>query len=166
MSTKNKEFPTCSSSAGVKSFLMLKVFLISSGVLPAQFKFHSLSKLGKQELTLDHVGNSLAGDIQKSLINKYNVHSTLFLMKGREGCFVYLDIKVVGGQDELEESPLIHLNNSIMYKNNLFFHYMYVRPSLDSRTPDTLRKSASHVEISSVLFSLFSSSSGGGGSSW
>ena len=29
-------FQTCSSSAGVKSFLMLKVFLISSGVLPDQ----------------------------------------------------------------------------------------------------------------------------------
>ena len=27
---------TCSSSAGVKSFLMLKVFLISSGVLPGE----------------------------------------------------------------------------------------------------------------------------------
>ena len=87
-------------------------------------------------------------------------------MKGREGCFAYLDIKVIGGQDELEESPLIHLNNTIMYKTNLFFHYMCTRPSLYSRAPDTLRKSASHVEISSVLFSLFSSSSGGGGSSW
>ena len=87
-------------------------------------------------------------------------------MKGRKGCFDYLDIKIIGGQDELEESPLIHLNNSIMYKNNLFFHYRYATPSLYSRTPDTLRKSASHVEISSVLFSLFSSSSGGGGSSW
>ena len=41
-------------------------------------------------------------------------------MKGREGCFAYLDIKIIGGQDELEESPLIHLNDTIMYKNNLF----------------------------------------------
>ena len=85
-------------------------------------------------------------------------------MKGREGCFVYLDIKVIGGQDELEESPLIHLNNSIMFKNNLPFHSML--DQVFSRPSDTLRKSASHVEISSVLFSLFSSSSGGGGSSW
>ena len=45
-------------------------------------------------------------------------------MKGRERCFAYLDIKVIGGQDELEESPLIHLNNSTMYKTNLFFHSM------------------------------------------
>ena len=87
-------------------------------------------------------------------------------MKGREGCFAYLDIKVIGGQDELEESPLIHLNNTIMYKTNLFFHFMYAILSVYSRAPDTLRKSASHVEMSSVLFSLFSSSSGGGGSSW
>ena len=41
-------------------------------------------------------------------------------MKGREGCFAYLDIKIIGGQDELEESPLIHLNNSIVFKKNLF----------------------------------------------
>ena len=33
-------------------------------------------------------------------------------------------------------------------------------------TLPTLRKSASQVEMSSVLFSLFSLSSGGGGSSW
>ena len=42
-------------------------------------------------------------------------------MKGSEGCFAYLDIKVIGGQDELEESPLIHLDNTIMYNNNLSF---------------------------------------------
>ena len=87
-------------------------------------------------------------------------------MNGREGSIAYLDIKVIGGQDELEESPLIHLNNTIMYKTNLFFHFMYAILSVYSRAPDTLRKSASHVEMSSVLFSLFSSSSGGGGSSW
>ena len=34
-----------------------------------------------------------------------------------------------------------------------------------TKGPPTLRKSASQVEMSSVLFSLFSSSSGGGGSS-
>ena len=38
-------------------------------------------------------------------------------MKGRKGCFAYLDIKIIGGQDELEESPLIHL--SIEQLNNV-----------------------------------------------
>ena len=37
-------------------------------------------------------------------------------MKGREGCFTYLDIKIIGGQDELEESPLVHLNDAIKYR--------------------------------------------------
>ena len=41
-------------------------------------------------------------------------------MKG-QGSFNYLDIKIIGGQDELEESPLIHLDNTIMYNNYLFF---------------------------------------------
>ena len=148
MSTKNKEFPTCSSSAGVKSFLMLKVFLISSGVLPAQFKFHSLSKLGKQKLTLDHVGNSLAGHIQETLKIKTWIFGNIYLLRlkikvvrykviwKRRGGYnwrscdtEYLDIEVVGCQDQLKESSLVHLKKENTHKHATHLDLDSVQPS-------------------------------------
>ena len=89
---------------------------------------------------------------------------------------IYLDVKIIGSQDELKESSLINL-----YKESALEVDSYWEKSPDllkfirlmgssankvkTKRPPTLRKSASQVEMSSVLFSLFSSSSGGGGSS-
>merc|ERR1719328_143547 len=87
---------TCSSSLGVKSFLMLKVFLISSGVFP------------------------------------------LIML-----------------------ATVLHVTSSRPLMSRKFAARINSK-----RVPwSTLRKSASQEQISSVLFSLFSSSSGNGGSS-
>ena len=78
-------FQTCSSSAGVKSFLMLKVFLISSGVLPDQIIHYQdweqtpyywwyltqiIHHQGTEQIeqTLDHVGHCFTGHIKEALV--------------------------------------------------------------------------------------------------
>ena len=53
---------------------------------------------------LDHVGHSLAGHIQESLIREGRPDMTVIAQHTR-----YLDVEVVGGEDQLEQSALVDL---------------------------------------------------------